>query len=132
MTMCHVNIKGDAMQLDNKALTVFEGGDVEITSLSENFVHRGQIKNAVICGDTLTISLDWLYKRNGSLHRAHIGWTNVRDFTDIVINLKACVIIPAEAGCVWINAFNQLKTFNLYPSGGDKLMPEDVDGLKVV
>lgn len=120
------------MNLTNKKLAEFVGGDMEIQNKKEGYLYRGRIKNATIENNIFLVKFAWLAKGEG-YPPLPINWKKEDKFASVgyVRNLKLYGVSEIGNGRLSLCSFTSGELLILFPLNGSKLDPAKVEDLKV-
>lgn len=123
------------MQVTNKMLARYVGGQMEIQNLDEGYLFRGEIQTIVVEEGELKVKFAWVAKGEGNLPLPG-RWVK-NDRLDYAINLEFYAVsnIGSSGGEIGggdrINFSSDIvgETAILFPPDGSKLDPTKIEGL---
>jgi len=113
------------MELTNKAVKKYEGGQLEIQGDgTEDYIYRGEIEAAEVKDNTLNVRFRWLAKlENGTWH--------AQNDLDYSVSLGITSVGDIGGDRIHYNVSYIWESGTFFPPDGSKLDPNEVVGLSV-
>ena len=116
------------MKLTTELLEPFIGGDLEVQNRGEDYLFRGRISEAVMDGEEIKVSFEWLAQNDGGPRSPTSTWTK-SERTEYVANLTIYGVNTIGEGRIAMRSSITGELVVLFPKGGSALDEARVSGL---